>query len=200
VHAENGIVWLHDCRRDLRAGPGGETELGLLTVVDRQALEQKARETRASASTACVESHESLQTSAIVCKLADTVKNQVNDFLTNGVVTTGKIVCCIFLTRDQLLWVEELTVSASADLINHSWLQINEDATRYVLSSASLGEECVERVITSANGFVAWHLTIRLNAVLQAEQFPACVSNLDTALANMDANAFTHGLRLLFDF
>ena len=114
-------------------------------------------------------------------------------------MATGEIVGGIFLTRHQLLRAEKLTVGASADLINHSWLQIDKHATRYVLSSAGLGEECVERIITSSDGFVAWHLTIRLNAVLQAEQLPARISNLDTALANVDADALTHGLRLLFD-
>jgi len=115
-------------------------------------------------------------------------------------MATGEIVGGVFLTGDQLLWVEQLTVSASADLIDHSWLQVHEHATRHVLASTSLGEESVERVITSTDGFVAWHLTIRLDAMLQAEQFPASVSNLDTALANVDADALTHVSRLLFDF
>jgi len=197
VHAEHSVVRLDDRRGNLRASPGGETELGLLAVIHGQTLEQEARETGTSASTASVESHETLKTSAVVCELTDAVKDQVNDFLTNGVVATGEIVGGIFLTRDQLFWVEELTVRASADLIDHSWLQINKDATRDVLSCTSLGEECVERIVTSANGLVAWHLTIGLNAVLQAEQLPACVSNLDTALANVDADALTHGYKLL---
>jgi hypothetical protein len=63
-----------------------------------------------------------------------------------------------------------------------------------MLSSTGLGEEGVERIIATANGFVAWHLTIRLDAVLQAEQLPARISNLDTALANVDTDALTHGL------
>jgi len=200
VHTQDCVIWLHNCRRDLRASPRGETELGFLAVIDGQALEQEARETRASASTARVESHESLESSAIVCQLTHTIENQVHNFLTNGVVATGEIVGGVFLTGDQLLWVEQLTVSASADLIDHSWLQVHEHATRHVLASTSLGEESVERVITSTDGFVAWHLTIRLDAMLQAEQFPASVSNLDTALANVDADALTHNLRLLFDF
>jgi hypothetical protein len=65
-----------------------------------------------------------------------------------------------------------------------------------VLSCTGLREKGVERVITSADGFLAWHLAIRLNAMLQTEQFPACVSNLDAALADVDANALTHGSRL----
>ena len=37
-----------------------------------------------------------------------------------------------------------LTVSTSADLIDDSWLQINENGTLDVLIGASLGEEGVE--------------------------------------------------------
>jgi hypothetical protein len=93
--------------------------------------------------------------------------------------------------------VEELTVRTSANFINHCWFQINEDATRHVLARTSLREERVECIITTSNGLVARHLTIRLNAVLQAEQLPAGISNLDAALANVDADALTHDYELL---
>ena len=36
------------------------------------------------------------------------------------------------------------------------------------------------------------HLTIRLNAMLQAEKFPASVADLHACLANMDTNCLTH--------
>jgi len=192
VHAQHSVVRLDNCGGDLRASPGGETELGFLAVVNRETLEQEACKTRASASSACVEGHETLKASAVVRKLTDAIQNQVNNFLANGVVAAGEIVGGIFLTGDQLLWVEELTVGASTDLINHSRLQVHEHAARHVLAGTSLREESVERIITATNGLVAWHLTIRLDAVLQAEQLPARISDLDTALANVDADALTH--------
>ncbi len=40
---------------------------------------------------------------------------------------------------------------------------------------------------------VGRHLPIGLDAVLEAEQFPAGVSDLDTALADVDGDAFAHG-------
>ena len=45
------------------------------------------------------------------------VQHQVNDLLANSVVTTGVVVGGILLARDQLLWVEQLAVRASAYLI-----------------------------------------------------------------------------------
>jgi hypothetical protein len=64
-----------------------------------------------------------------------------------------------------------------------------------VLSGTGLGEEGVEGIITTTDGFVGWHLTIWLDSVLKAEELPAGVTNLDTGLANMNGNDFTHGCR-----
>ena len=61
VHAEHGVVRLNARRGDLRAGPHGERDLRLLAVVDREALEEQAAETRARAATAGVEDHEALE-------------------------------------------------------------------------------------------------------------------------------------------
>merc|ERR1712070_154934 len=79
VHAKHGVVWLHNCCGNLWAGPDCEAELGLLTIVDREALEHEAPKTTAGATTNCVVDHEALQASAVVSKLTDTVKDQVND-------------------------------------------------------------------------------------------------------------------------
>jgi hypothetical protein len=55
-----------------------------------------------------------------------------------------------------------------------------------VLASTSLGEEGVESIIATANGLVRGHLAIWLNAVLEAEKFPAGVTYLDTGLTDVD--------------
>ena len=49
-------------------------------------------------------------------------KKDTDDLLTDGVVTTGKVVGGVFLTGDQLLRVEELTVGARAHLIDDGGL------------------------------------------------------------------------------
>ena len=54
--------------------------------------------------------------------------------------------------------------------------------------STSFAEKCVERVISATNCFVTGHLTVGLDAMLQAVQLPASISNLNSGLANMNRN------------
>jgi hypothetical protein len=139
-----------------------------------------------------VEDQETLETSALIGQLADAIKYKVDDFLADGVVTTSVVVRSIFLTSDELFRVEQLTVGSSTNLIDNSWLEIYEDSAWNVFSSSGLAEESVERVIASSDGLVTGHLTIRLDTVLQAVQLPAGIAHLDSGLADMDTDAFTH--------
>ena len=75
-------------------------------------------------------------------------------------------------------------------LTNDSWLQIYKYGTWYVLSGSSLREEGIEWIITSSKGFVAGHLTIRLDSMLQAVKLPTSVAHLATSLANVDGDTF----------
>jgi hypothetical protein len=133
-----------------------------------------------------MEDHESLQTSAVVGKLADAVQYEVHDLLADSIVATGVVVGSILLTRDDLLRMVQLTISSSADLIAHSRLKIDKDTTRNVLTSTGLREERVEGVITTTDGLVGRHLTIRLNTVLEAVQLPATITSLHTSLTKMN--------------
>ena len=60
-----------------------------------------------------------------------------------------------------------------------------------MLASAGFTEESIERVVTSSNGLITRHLTIRLDTVFKAVQLPACIANLTAGLANMDRDTFT---------
>jgi len=133
-----------------------------------------------------VEDEEALETGALIGQLSDAVEYQVDDFLSNGVVTTGVVVGGIFLSSDQLFRVEELAVGSSSDLIDNSWLEINEDSSWYVLSSASFTEEGVEGIVSTSDRLVTRHLTIGLDSVLEAVQLPAGISHLHSGLADMD--------------
>ena len=70
-------------------------------------------------------------------------------------------------------------------------LQVDEDGTGHVLSSASLAEEGVEGVVATSDGLVTGHLAIRLDSVLQAVQLPAGVSDLDSGLSDVYGDTFT---------
>ena len=128
----------------LRGGVDGELQLGFLSVVDGETLHEEGGESGAGATTEGVEDEESLETCALVGQFPDSVQDEVDDLLTNGVVTSGVVVGGIFFTSDQLFWVEKLTVGTSTDFINNSWFQINEDGTWDVFTSTSFGEKGVE--------------------------------------------------------
>jgi tubulin alpha len=51
------------------------------------------------------------------------------------------------------------------------------------------------QIISSANGLVAWHLSVGLNAVLQAKELPAGIADLDATLAQVEAEHFTHDVK-----
>ena len=55
-----------------------------------------------------------------------------------------------------------------------------------MFSSASFTEERVERVVSTANRFIAWHLAIRLDSVFKAVKLPTRVAHLDSSLADMN--------------
>jgi hypothetical protein len=55
-----------------------------------------------------------------------------------------------------------------------------------VFASTSFREEGVEGIITTSDGLIRGHLSVRLDTVLKAEEFPAGVTDLDTTLADVD--------------
>jgi len=186
VSGQDRVVWLNDSGGDLGGWVDGESELGFLAVVDGQTLEEEGTETGAGTATNGVVDEETLETSALIGELSDSVEAEVNDLLTDGVVTTGEVVGGVLLAGDELLGVEQLSVGAGSDLIDDGGLEIEEDGAGHVLASTSLGEEGVESVVAATDGLVGGHLTVRLNTVLEAEELPAGVTNLDTGLTDVD--------------
>jgi len=83
VGGQNTVVWLNHRGRDLGGWVHSEPKLGLLAVINRQALQEEGAKARSRSSTNSVEDEEALETSAVVLKLPDTVKAQVNNLLAN---------------------------------------------------------------------------------------------------------------------
>ena len=154
VSGEDRVVWLNNGCGDLWGWVDGETKLGLLTIIDGKSLEEERSKTGSGTTTDGVENEETLETSALISELSDSVEAEINDFLTNGVVTSGEVVGGIFLSGDELLWVEQLSVGSGSNLIDNGWLEIEEDGSWDVLAGTSLGEEGVEGIITTTDGLV----------------------------------------------
>ena len=198
VSGEDGVVRFNNGGGDLRRRIDGETKLGLLTVINRESFEEEGSETGTGSTTDGVEDEETLETSALIGKLSDSIEAEIDNFLTNGVVTTGEVVGGIFFTRDELLGMEQLSVGTSSNFIDDGWLEIEEDSSWDVLTGTSLREEGVEGIITTTDGLIGRHLTIRLDSVLKAEEFPTGVTNLDTGLTAMDRNNLSHLILCVF--
>jgi len=95
----------------------GKLQLALLPIVYRQSLHQKRCETRASTTTKRVEDQETLQSCALIHQLANPVQNQVHNLLSNCVMSPGIVIGCILFSSDKLLWMEQLTICSSMNLI-----------------------------------------------------------------------------------
>jgi hypothetical protein len=83
VSGQDTVIWLDHRGGDLGRWVHSEPKLGLLAVVNRQALKEEGTKTRAGSSTNSVEDKEALETSTVVRKLSDAVKAQVNNLLAN---------------------------------------------------------------------------------------------------------------------
>ncbi|TYZ69144.1 hypothetical protein PybrP1_010479 [[Pythium] brassicae (nom. inval.)] len=192
VRREHRIVRLNDGRGHLRRRVDREAELALAAVVHRQALEQQRTEPRAGAATHGVEHEKALKARAVVGELADAVKHEVDDLLADRVVAARVVVGGVLLARDDLLRVVQLAVRARAHFVAHARLEVDKHGARDVLAGAGLGEECVEGVVAAADGLVARHLAVGLDAVLEAVELPAGVARLDAPLAEVHGDDFTH--------
>ena len=122
-HEKNHVVGLDDGVGNLGRGPKAETNLGLLAIVSRQELTEKGAETGFGTTNNNLIDHKAPETSAVVGKLADAVKHEVDNLLADGVVATGEGVGGILLNGDKLRGVKELAVGVSADLVDNDGLE-----------------------------------------------------------------------------
>jgi len=153
-----------------------------------------------------MEDQKTLQASALVSQLADPIGDDVDDFLADCVMSASVVIRRIFFASDELLGMEELSekmflvkslmkadslVNSAADLIDDCRLEIDEYSAGNVLAGAGFGEKSVEGVVKT---LVVPHgdSAIRGDAVFQAVQLPASVTNLAASLADVDRNAFSH--------
>lgn len=100
-------------------------------------------------------------------------------------MATSIVVGSVLFSCDELFWVEQLAVCARPYFIDYCGFQVDEYRPRYVFSGSGLAEESVETVVSTPYGFVRGHLTIGLDAVFQAVQFPTGIADLDSGLADV---------------
>ena len=129
VGSENGIVRLDNRGSRLRSRIDTKFQLALLAIVYRETLHEKSTKARACAASKGVKDQETLETDTVVGNASNLVKNSIDQLLANSIVTTSIVVRRILLSADHHLRVEEVSVGASADLIDDVWLEIAVDST-----------------------------------------------------------------------
>ena len=112
---------------------------------------------------------------------------KVHNLLANGVVPPGVVIGSVLLARNKLLRMKHLPVGPSPYFINHCRLKINKDSSRNMFSTAGLGEEGLEGVVSE--GLVRGHAAVRLDTVLQTVELPTSIANLATGLPDMNGDA-----------
>lgn len=155
VGGQNGVVRLDDGGGGLGGGVDTELELALLSVVNREALHEQSTETRTGATTKGVEDKEALEAGAAVGNPADLVEDTIDKLLTDGVVTTSVVVGSILLAANHVLGVEQASVGAGSDLVDHIGLEIAVDGSRDVLALACFGNP------TRQMGFVTVYVEVK---------------------------------------
>lgn len=76
-------------------------------------------------------------------------------------------------------------------LTYYSWFQVHHYSPWHMFPSDCFIEKCSKRVIIVELIMQILERAIWLNAVLQAEEFPACISYLNSSLTNMDRDTLT---------
>ena len=191
VLAQDGIVRFDDGGGNLWGWVDGEFNFGFSAVIDGKTLQQESTETGPSTTTKGVVDDESLQTGTVVGQFTKAIQDKINDFFTDGVVTTGIIVGGIFFAGNQLFRVEEGAVSTGTNFIDGGGFQIQKDATGDEFSRTSLREKGIVGVVVGVIEIVVrgglWFLAVWLNTVFQTEQFPTCITKLNPGLSDVNS-------------
>lgn len=98
---------------------------------------------------------------------SDLIQRPIQDFLANGVVTTGIVVGGVLLATDQQLRVEQLSVVTSTDLIDRAGVQVDKDRSGHVFAGAGLGEDGIELTAIMQRLGIGIGTAVLLEAVLE---------------------------------
>lgn len=99
-----------------------------------------------------MEDKEPLQAFTVVRQSPDSLQNGIDQFLADGVVTSGVVVGGVLLAGNHVFRVEKRSVFTVPDFINDIGLQIDVKGSRNVFASSGFGEEGRETVVSGSGG------------------------------------------------
>jgi hypothetical protein len=81
---------------------------------------------------------ETLKTIAALCFFPYNIQHRVDQLSTFGVVTLGPVVASATLTKNKIVWSENLTKRTGSDGVHRAGFKIHQDGARYILSTRCL--------------------------------------------------------------
>jgi len=133
---------------------------------------------------------ETLEAIATFSFLSDDIEDGVDKLGTLGVMTLGPVVTGTGLTKDEVVWSEELSEWTGSDGVHGSWLKIHEDGSWDVSATSGLVEVDVDSLKLEIGVTVVG--TGWINTVFVGDDLPEFGTNLVTALTGLDVNNFSH--------
>lgn len=99
-----------------------------------------------------MEDEEPLQAFTVVRQSPDSLQNGIDQFLADGVVTSGVVVGGVFLAGNHVFRVEKRSVFTVPDFINDIGLQIDVEGSGNVFASSGFREEGRETIVSGSSG------------------------------------------------
>ena len=81
-----------------------------------------------------MEDQESLEASAVISQLANSIKDEVHNLFADGVMSSSVVISGVLFPTDHLFGMKELAIGASPHLIDDRGLQVEEHSAGHVLA------------------------------------------------------------------
>merc|ERR1719347_980603 len=140
VSAESRVIRLNYSSGNLGSRIDAEFQFSLLSIVYRKSLHKQRSKSRSSSSSKRMEDQESLKTSTLIRKSSNSVKNKINYFFTDSIVTSSIVVSSILLSSNQLFRMKQLSVSSSSYLIYNCGFKVDKHSSGNMFSSSGFRE------------------------------------------------------------
>lgn len=138
MNGQGGVVWLNNSVGDLGGwndGESGHHPVGKLLTYLR---DQKGTHTGTSTTTKGVGDLETLEAITSFSLTTNDIKDLVDELSTLSVMSLSPVVTSTRLTKNEVVWTEELAKRTSAYSIHGTGLKIDKNGTRNIFISRGL--------------------------------------------------------------
>merc|ERR1712156_1052725 len=138
VDGQGGVVGLNNCVGYLGGWDNGECVHDPVGVFLTDLGDEEGSHSGSGATTEGVCELESLEAIASLSFLSDDIEDGVDELGTFCVVSLSPVVAGTRLSKDEVVWSEDLSERSGADRVHGAWLQVDQDGPGHVFASCGL--------------------------------------------------------------